>query len=180
MGFSKAESTWEPLDHLIAVQATVKQYEMKQSRMLFNSKLLNKPINQEIFINLDDKEDNLLNIYKEEKENNEFFGKKEGIIEKNFLKGKEELKKNQKIIGDFRKHVPKKILKHKVGKFIHEEHMGNLSKVFYKVDWESDSNEKKPKSSYHSIEDLKLYCPLLLIEYFEKNAILIDNNKNFN
>ena len=75
---------------------------------------------------------------------------------------------------------PNKIIKHKVGKFIHEEHTGNLSKVFYKVEWESDTNERKPKSSYHSIEDLKLYCPLLLIEYFEKNAILIDNNKNFN
>lgn len=79
----------------------------------------------------------------------------------------------KRVVGEFGKDYPKRIIKHKIGKFSNDN---NISRVFYKIEWTCDSQNNKPKSGYHSIEDLKENCPILLIEYFEKNAILIDNN----
>lgn len=103
--------------------------------------------------------------------------KKEGALKekKNEEREKKSKRKSTKIEGNFKTNLPQNIVKHKLGKFNSDE---SLSKVFYKVEWEPDENGNKPKSQYFSLEDLKLNCPLLLIEYFEKNAVLIDNNQN--
>ena len=179
-GFKKADSTWEPLHHLISVHSTVKLYDIKQSRLLFYSKLSPKLINNEISVrNAEDKKSLEANKNEKTSKDKAKTTKDEISEEEKAEENVEIVKKKQKIIGDFREHIPLAIIKHKIGKFLNEGNSGNISKVFYKVEFEADETGRKPKSAYYSIEDLKVYCPLLLIEYFEKNAVLLDNNKNF-
>lgn len=93
---------------------------------------------------------------------------------KNEEKESKSKRKLMKTEGDFKTNLPKSIIKHKSGKFNTDE---SISKQFYKVEWELDEEGNKPKSRYYSLEDLKIHCPLLLIEYFQDNAILLDPNK---
>lgn len=46
-GFKQSDSTWEPLANLITVYSTVRDYDLKQSRALFNLKYLKSPIERE-------------------------------------------------------------------------------------------------------------------------------------
>jgi len=154
-GFKKSDSTWEPYDHLAAVQSTIKEYDLIQSRQLFLEKYLNKPIEKLIKQALPQTK-----------------------LPINELTFEERIKENKEIeekaeFGDFQKNAPKNIIKHREGKL---EKKTNISSVFYKVEWEEEEGGFIPRSRYFSIEDLKLYCPLLLIQYLEKNVVFIEKN----
>lgn len=52
-GYKKSDSTWEPEAHLISVYTTVKEYDRAQSRQIFFSKILKKPIENAIYLTAD-------------------------------------------------------------------------------------------------------------------------------
>lgn len=198
-GFSKAQSTWEPFDHLISVISTVREYDLLQSRQICYGSILKRTVKEIITLNSESGEKEVekqlasQNIEKtsckeifeekisktkskseKEKSNGNINGKSSPLVSQKAKINEKKIKKNEKIEGIFGVHTPSCILKHKVGMF--ENSGGKIENVFYKVEWEKDGKGRKPKSEYFTIEDLKQYCPLLLIEYFEKNAILLDNN----
>lgn len=80
---------------------------------------------------------------------------------------------NKKYFGDFRKNLPLIVSKHREKEGQKKDAL--LDQVYYKIDWQIDEEGVRPKSGYFSLDDLKLYCPLLLIEYLEKKGRLVND-----
>ena len=79
----------------------------------------------------------------------------------------------KKYFGDFRKNMPLIVSKHREKEG--QKKLALLDQVYYKIDWQMDEEGIRPKSGYFSLDDLKLYCPLLLIEYLEKKGRLVND-----
>lgn len=84
---------------------------------------------------------------------------------------------NKRYFGDFRKNIPLIVSKHRDREKERQKKNALLDQVYYKIDWQIDEDGVRPRSGYFSLDDLKLYCPLLLIEYLEKKARLLGNDE---
>lgn len=196
LGFSKEESTWEPMAHLVTAFGYVENYEETQSRSLFLKKIKkdNKPISKNE--NLIQKETNI-EAHKQQFEENssqnfQYWFDKENTkkyeleIDPDIFSNEYNMKQISERFNGFNEKYGFLIEEKKSRSNFEEEILTNefsnkrvighkyknigdrtINNAIYKI----QNNEN---TYYNEFEEIKLNDPLLLIEYLVKNALLIN------